>query len=94
MLDWIRAGVEYKLKKEILNGLKNKTAELARQKKETESANEAVAKAIIDLEARRAQYKSDLAHAAGLPSVPTAALFSPGRMRRRNSSSRSWRSTR
>ena len=67
LLDWIRAGVEYKLKKEVLNGFKQKVAEIEQQRNESATAIETGNSAIQELETRISMYKNDLIHTAVFP---------------------------
>jgi len=64
MLDWIRAGVEYKLKKEILNGIKQKFTDSEKSRNEAALSIENLQNNFQDLELKIREYKSDLVKGA------------------------------
>ncbi len=92
LLEWVRAGVEYKLKKDVLNGLKQKLSEIERQKNEAALAIETAHNTLQELEKRIESYKADLVYAAKLSAV--LATVTESRKKRRSSRQNSCRSTR
>ena len=71
LLDWIRSGIEYKLKKELYNATKLRQQETLIRKNEMASIIEKANGVVQDLEARISSYKADLVYSALLPVLLT-----------------------